>query len=244
MPFEKQRLQVNDSIFKAIKFCSDAIDNHRGPAMGCQGANDRHLMIVDGEIQNHAEVFRENCLRDPADAGPLIVPQKGEMQELNTETFSHAIGLAALFAVSTLAFTVVKFLGAIYLIFIGTQMILEARRTGAQAQAGDVPRIALRRIFRDGFLVALFNPKTALFFAAFLPQFLDPHGNHLVQSVALGTMFVLIAAITDTLYVLAASAVRGSLGKLSSASRIGKYAGGTAFIGLGVLTAFTGQKAK
>ncbi len=155
-----------------------------------------------------------------------------------------SIGLAALFAVSILAFTVVKFLGAIYLIFIGAQMILEARRTGAQAQSGDVPRIALRRIFRDGFLVALFNPKTALFFAAFLPQFLDPHGNHLVQSVALGTMFVLIAAITDTLYVLAASAVRGSLGKLSSASRIGKYAGGTAFIGLGVLTAFTGQKAK
>jgi threonine/homoserine/homoserine lactone efflux protein len=155
-----------------------------------------------------------------------------------------SIGLAALFAVSTLAFTVVKFLGALYLIFIGTQMILEARRTGAQAQAGDIPRIALRRIFRDGFLVALFNPKTALFFAAFLPQFLDAHGNHLVQSIALGAIFVLLAAITDTLYVLAASAVRGSLGKLSSASRMGKYAGGTAFIGLGILTAFTSHKAK
>lgn len=154
-----------------------------------------------------------------------------------------SIGLAALFAVSTLAFTIVKFLGAGYLIFIGSQMIYAARKS-QNYEAKDVPPTVLKKIFTDGFLVALFNPKTALFFAAFLPQFLQVQGDHLIQSLVLGSMFVLIAATTDTLYVLAASVLRSSLGTMSFAARAGKYLAGSAFIGLGVLTAFTGHKAQ
>lgn len=152
-----------------------------------------------------------------------------------------SLGLAAVFAVSTTAFLVVKYLGAAYLIFIGFQMIRSARQ-GAQNAAISLPQTDLKKVFQDGFLVALFNPKTALFFAAFLPQFLDAHGPHLLQSVMLGGIFVLIAASTDALYVLGASAVRRSLSSVQVAARTGKTMSGCAFIGLGILTATTGHK--
>lgn len=97
---------------------------------------------------------------------------------------------------------------------------------------------SLRRVFRDGFLVALLNPKTSLFFAAFLPQFMDAHGaNPLLQTLALGGVFVAIACCTDVIYVLTASLVAPRLGRAASHRRWGNRLAGTSFIGLGVLTA-------
>ena len=146
-----------------------------------------------------------------------------------------ALGLAALFAVSAAAFTVVKWAGAGYLVYLGIRLW----RTPSASAAG-VPRPVaqpLRRIFRDGFLVALLNPKTTLFFAAFLPQFLSANGSPLLQTVSLGFVFCAIASCTDLGYVLAASIVGPRLARAGRHAAWGNRIAGTPFIGLGVLTA-------
>jgi threonine/homoserine/homoserine lactone efflux protein len=151
-----------------------------------------------------------------------------------------ALGLAALFAISALAFTIVKYTGAAYLIYLGVQ----ALRSRATTELGiTVERQAAARIFRDGFIVALLNPKTALFFAAFLPQFIGPHASP-AQSVVLGAMFVAIAALTDTVYAVAAGTIAPVLTRNRTLQSTGRFFVGGAFIGLGLLTALTGSRAK
>lgn len=152
-----------------------------------------------------------------------------------------ALGLAALFAVSSAAFTVVKWAGAAYLVWLGVKMWRAAPADmSASPQAAAQP---VRRVFRDGFIVALLNPKTTLFFAAFLPQFLDAHGNPLAQTFALGCVFVGIAGCTDLIYVLAASLVAPRLSRASRHAVWGNRLAGTSFIGLGVLTAMGSRPA-
>jgi len=151
-----------------------------------------------------------------------------------------SLGLAALFAVSSVALTVVKYAGALYLVYLGVQA-MRARRSN-----GDIPVAApgpLRRVFRDGFVVALFNPKTALFFTAFLPQFMRTDVEPIVQSVLLGSLFVAIAAVTDTAYALAAGAVAPALGRARGIRALGRYLTGSAFNGLAVFTAFAERRA-
>ena len=114
-----------------------------------------------------------------------------------------ALGLAALFAVSSVAFTVVKWAGAAYLVYLGIRMW----------RAVQAPLKPLRRVFRDGFVVALLNPKTTLFFAAFLPQFMDAHASPLMQTLALGGVFIGIACCTDLMYVLTANLVAPRLNR-------------------------------
>jgi threonine/homoserine/homoserine lactone efflux protein len=152
-----------------------------------------------------------------------------------------SLGLAALFAISSVAFTVVKYLGALYLIWLGVQTLRGAGASKPRNPAED--DAALRRTFVDGFLVALLNPKTAIFFAAFLPQFV--HGPAAYgQTITLGVLFVLIAATTDSLYALCAGAVRPRLARASRLARCGRYVTASAFIGLGVLTAVSGQRTR
>lgn len=142
-----------------------------------------------------------------------------------------SIGLAAVFAVSALAFTVVKYLGACYLVYLG----LHAIRAGRPARDLAIPEPAsLRRIFRDGLIVALLNPKTAVFFAAFLPQFMDAESPAIVQSLTLGSAFVAIAAVTDTAYALAAGAMAPVLTRAGGIRALGRYVTGGSFIGLGI----------
>jgi len=152
-----------------------------------------------------------------------------------------SLGLAALFAVSAMAFTIVKWAGAIYLIVIGVRMIIAAGKMGV-AGAPRMGLIKLPTLFRDGFIVALLNPKTALFFAAFLPQFMSASAPHLPQSLLLGSMFVALAACTDLIYVLAASVAAPGVARLGAQARWGERAAGASFIGLGVLTALTGRR--
>lgn len=148
-----------------------------------------------------------------------------------------AVGLAALFAVSSLAFTIVKYAGAAYLVYLGIQMLRQPVAT-----ATDVPPAPALQVFRDGFVVALLNPKTTLFFAAFLPQFMNPAAAPLPQSIALGALFVLIAAVTDSLYALAAGSLAPVLERLRGKQTLGRRLGGGLFIGLGFFTALTGQR--
>jgi threonine/homoserine/homoserine lactone efflux protein len=148
-----------------------------------------------------------------------------------------AIGLAALLALSSATFLVVKYAGAAYLVYLGIKAIRSRSTRGEPVMAG---RANLLPVFRDGFIVALLNPKTALFFAAFLPQFMNPEAAPLLQSVVLGALFVAIAAVTDTAYVAAASSIAGRLSSANRTERFSRFAVGGTFIGLGVLAAIGG----
>jgi threonine/homoserine/homoserine lactone efflux protein len=149
-----------------------------------------------------------------------------------------SLGLAALFAVSSTAFTVVKVAGAVYLVWLGIRTL----RGDREPSAGPLPRVAAGRVMRDGFLVALLNPKTAMFFAAFLPQFMTPGAAPLAQPALLGALFVAIAMVSDTLYALAAGAVAPLAGR--TARSAGRYVTGGAFIGLGLYAAVTGHRGR
>lgn len=151
-----------------------------------------------------------------------------------------SLGLAALLAVSTLAFNIVKFTGAAYLVYLGIKA-LRAPAPAAAAVSPLPPR--LLHISREGFFVALLNPKTAIFFAAFLPQFIDPAASAVIQSVMFGSAFVAIASCTDTAYVLAAGIAAPALSNLKGVSALGRYATAAVYIGLGVFTAASGSRA-
>lgn len=154
-----------------------------------------------------------------------------------------SVGLAALFAVSSLAFTVVKFAGAAYLIYLGIRM-LRAPAGGAAASSAQpaLAPAAAGRVFREGVLVALLNPKTTIFFAAFLPQFMLASAPVLPQAVLLGALFVVVAATSDLVYVLLASLLAPRLARAGAAPRWGRYASGGALIALGVASAVAGQR--
>ena len=116
-----------------------------------------------------------------------------------------ALGLSAILLSSALAFTVVKYLGAAYLVYLGLRRLLTRGQAYADAM---VQHQSLRRIYSQGVLVAILNPKTALFFLAFLPQFVDAsRGPVTVQLLMLGCLFVLMAVVTDGLYALLAGSV-------------------------------------
>jgi threonine/homoserine/homoserine lactone efflux protein len=142
-----------------------------------------------------------------------------------------AIGLGALLALSTAAFMAVKYAGAAYLVYLGVKM-LRAPRAGAPVTEVGVSRDL--PLFRDGFLVALLNPKTAVFFAAFLPQFMSPDAAPILQSVTLGVIFVAIAAVTDSVYALAAGSAAPLLARADGVQRFGRYAARGPVIGVGV----------
>jgi threonine/homoserine/homoserine lactone efflux protein len=139
---------------------------------------------------------------------------------------------------SSLAFSVVKYLGAAYLVYLGLRRLL----TREELHAPDtVERKKLAPIFYQGILVNVLNPKAALFFFAFLPQFVhSSRGPVTTQVLALGVTFALLALLTDSSYaLLAGSAGRWLKGNLRFL-RVERYLAGSIYIGLGVTTALTG----
>ena len=151
-----------------------------------------------------------------------------------------ALGLAALFALSNAAFLIVKYAGAAYLIWLGIRM-WRGPSDGDAAAAPVVP-VPVTRLFRDGLLVALLNPKTALFFAAFLPQFMNNREPAFGQAMLLGSVFVAIAASTDACYALLAAALAPRLARAGGTARFGRRAGGAALVVLGLLGAVSGNR--
>jgi threonine/homoserine/homoserine lactone efflux protein len=150
------------------------------------------------------------------------------------------LGLSAILVSSALAFSVVKYLGAAYLIYLGVRRLF-ARETAHQPSTFQSQ--SLRRIFRQGVLVAILNPKTALFFFAFLPQFVDASKSSItLQLLTLGCLFVIMAIVTDSLYALLAGTFGQWLKGTRSFLRIERYLVGTVYIGLGVMAAFTDNK--
>jgi threonine/homoserine/homoserine lactone efflux protein len=152
-----------------------------------------------------------------------------------------ALGLSALLLASSLAFTLVKFAGAAYLIWLGLRSLLSRDRSPVDS-AGALQRTGLARIFWQGAVVNVLNPKTALFFLAFLPQFVDPaRGPVALQILLLGTIFTGLAVASDSLYALAA----GSLGRRLQHDRrlalLQKRLSGLVMIALGVGAALSGD---
>ncbi len=146
-----------------------------------------------------------------------------------------AVGLSALVVSSATAFTVVKLAGAAYLVGLGLVTLL--RRS--EAERVDVPRERrLRRIFTQGIVVNVLNPKTALFFLAFLPQFVDPdRGAVPAQILALGLLFVVLAVVSDAVWALAAGTASHRLRGSRRFHAVRRYVSGTVFVGLGAVTA-------
>ncbi|HLW03498.1 MAG TPA: LysE family translocator [Ktedonobacterales bacterium] len=158
-----------------------------------------------------------------------------------THAVAAALGLSALLLTSALAFDIVKYVGAAYLIYLGVRAML-TRDDSHQAEPA--PR-SLSRLFTQGYLVNLLNPKTALFFYAFLPQFVDPaRGNIIAQTLFFGLLFVLLAACTDSLYALLSSTVGQRLTKATRFQSIRRYATGGIYIALGLTAAFAGSEKK
>jgi threonine/homoserine/homoserine lactone efflux protein len=142
-----------------------------------------------------------------------------------------AAGLSALIAASAVAFTAVKLAGAAYLIWLGIRKLLE--RTPLPDVARQRPQ--LRRSFARGAVVNVLNPKTALFFLAFLPQFVDTdRGAVWSQVVALGLVFVALGLASDSAYALAGDAVGTLLRRRANAMR---RVSGTIYVGLGAVSA-------
>lgn len=153
-----------------------------------------------------------------------------------------ALGLSALLLSSALAFNAVKYAGAAYLIYLGVKTLLTREEAGPTRA---VQKAGLSRVFFQGVVVNLLNPKTALFFFAFLPQFIDPaRGSVAVQIILLGSILVLLGALSDMTYALAAGSagkwLRGNLKFL----RAQRYFAGSVYIGLGAATALGGSHKK
>ncbi len=156
-----------------------------------------------------------------------------------------SVGLGALFAISTLAFSIVKYAGALYLIYMGLRTILTAPSPAAVPASGTPQGASWRRFCRDGFFVALLNPKTTIFFAAFVPQFLDQGAATVFDTLELSVVFVLIAACTDSTYALTASGARRLLLNTGiRMQRTGRMLSGGTFVALGLFTAVAGRQSK
>jgi threonine/homoserine/homoserine lactone efflux protein len=150
-----------------------------------------------------------------------------------------AWGLAALFALSAMAFLGVKLGGALYLVYLGIRAL---RGSSAELPHGVTAAGGAGRAFRDGAMVALLNPKTMVFYAAFLPQFMTATAPATLQAMTLGTLFVAIALVTDTAYALAAASV---LPLLAGSGRLRAWARrlpGGLLICLGLMAAFTDNR--
>jgi threonine/homoserine/homoserine lactone efflux protein len=151
-----------------------------------------------------------------------------------------ALGLSALLLSSALAFGVVKYAGAAYLIYLGVKTLLTKEKAGPSRE---VRKASLSRAFYQGVFVNLLNPKTALFFFAFLPQFIDPaRGRVGTQIISLGAILVIFGTLSDMTYALAAGGVgnwlRGNLKFL----RAQRYFAGSIYLGLGAATALGGAR--
>jgi threonine/homoserine/homoserine lactone efflux protein len=135
-------------------------------------------------------------------------------------------------------FTALKILGSLYLVALGVKAIVHRHRP-----MFDAPRPASsRRLWREGFVVGLTNPKTSLFFLAVLPQFADPARGHLpVQLLILGVVFCILATVTDSCYGLAAGTLRRWLDRRPGRAGAIAVTSGVVMIGLGARVAFTGR---
>jgi len=152
------------------------------------------------------------------------------------------LGLSALLASSATAFSIVKYAGAAYLIFLGVQRL---RRPRDDRPAHEGARSSRASLFRQGLVVNALNPKTAIFFLAFLPQFADPDRGPIAPQIAvLGTCFLALATVSDGTYALVAGSIGTRLRRSEGLRRRMDRVGGLVFIALGAGAALSGDHAR
>ena len=152
-----------------------------------------------------------------------------------------AVGLSAVLASSDVAFSIVKYLGAAYLIYLGIKELFNSDTHTAVI----VQPKRLSRIFSQGIMVAVLNPKTALFFFAFLPQFVEPAQGHIwVQTILLGLSLVTLGIFTDSIYALLAGTVGHWLRRRFSFQMKQRYVSSGIYLTLGALTIFGDSKSR
>jgi threonine/homoserine/homoserine lactone efflux protein len=151
-----------------------------------------------------------------------------------------ALGLSAILASSALTYGIVKYVGAAYLIWLGIRAL---RDRGDERPEIEGKEHSLRRIYAQGVVVNVLNPKTALFFLAFLPQFVDvSKGSVPLQIVLLGITFILLGFISDGTYALVSARVSRTLATRRRSGVVRRWLPGLTLIGLGVASALTGRR--
>jgi threonine/homoserine/homoserine lactone efflux protein len=154
-----------------------------------------------------------------------------------------ALGLSALLVSSATAYHAVRWLGAAYLIWLGLRRLLAHDEDVPAAPGSGARRHGLRRIFAQGVVVNVLNPKTALFFLAFLPQFVDvSRGSVPFQVIVFGVAFVLLGLASDSAYALLASTGAGWLRRRPRVARTSRLVSGGVLISLGLTTALAGSR--
>ena len=150
-----------------------------------------------------------------------------------------AAGLSALLASSALAFSAVRCVGAAYLVIVGLRTLIGRNPVGADLAPDQPspPRLSAGRAYRQGFLVGITNPKVAIFFVAFFPQFVDSHRAAAPQVLVLGAIFVALALAMEQLVASAAGSVGGWLARRPSFARRQRYVTGTIYLVLGAAAA-------
>jgi len=157
---------------------------------------------------------------------------------VHTASIVHVLaavaGVSAVVVASSLAFTAVKVVGGCYLIYLGVKSMRNART----ASATSVPKVrATKQLFAEGFLVSLLNPKVALFFLAFLPQFVERgHGPIWSQTLLLGVLYIALGLCSDSMYALLGARLGTRFSGHAARVRATRYAEGGILIGLGVLS--------
>jgi threonine/homoserine/homoserine lactone efflux protein len=154
-----------------------------------------------------------------------------------------ALGLSALLVSSATAYNAVRWLGAAYLVWLGVRRLLARDEKVAAAAGPEARRHGLGRVFAQGVVVNVLNPKTALFFFAFLPQFVDvARGSVRLQVVVFGVAFVLLGLVSDGAYALLASTGAGWLRRRPGVAKASRVVSGGVLISLGVTTALAGSR--
>ena len=162
----------------------------------------------------------------------------------SVHVIAGALGVSAIVLASAELFTVLKLIGAAYLVFIGWRTFQSARREAAPDLAAmDEPPHGVRRAFREGILVEALNPKTAAFFLAFIPQFIDPAGPVALQFVVLGLISVTLNTLADVVVAFAASRIRAGASARPGLIRRLREASGGAMVLLGLGLAFARRPA-
>jgi threonine/homoserine/homoserine lactone efflux protein len=152
-----------------------------------------------------------------------------------------ALGLSAILASSAVAFGIVKYAGAAYLIWLGVKAIRE--RGEERSELGGRREHSLARIYVQGVVVNVLNPKTALFFLAFLPQFMDvSKGSVPLQAVILGATFIVLGFISDGTYALVSARVSRAIRNRRGSGVARRWLPGLTLIGLGIASAITGRR--
>ena len=158
---------------------------------------------------------------------------------ITTATFAYVAlataGVSSLVVASTVAFDVVKYAGAAYLLLLGVRRLLGH---GAEEEAEEPAPHTRRRAYTQGVVVNLTNPKMIVFVFAFLPQFVDPHASRpWLQTLVLGLSFTVLAFLSDGLYAVAAGSIADRLRGTNTIAKVQRWVGGSVLVGLGILSA-------